>query len=94
MAAQSSDNDGNLVYVIGLIAGGLTLGFGVRSLYGSFGWPGGPLNGEGAFKSVGFSGIDNIALLPPADYSIGMVVAGVLVLVVLNASAWKRTGGY
>ena len=40
------------------------------------------------------SGIDNLGLLPAADYSIGLVVAGVLVLVVLNAGAWRRTGGY
>jgi hypothetical protein len=90
---QSNDREGSLVYLIGLLSGGLILGFGILSLYWSFGWPGHEcLNCN--LAEVGFSGLDNIALLPAADYSIGLVVAGVLVLVVLNAGAWRRTGGY
>ena len=49
---------------------------------------------EHLLAAVVSSGIDNLGLLPAADYSIGLVVAGVLVLVVLNAGAWRRTGGY
>ena len=94
MSEPKAEGGSNLVYIIGLLGGGLVLGFGIKSLYGSFGWAGGTLNGEGAFRTIGFSGVDNIGLLPAADYSIGMVVAGVLALVVLNATAWKRTGGY
>jgi hypothetical protein len=95
MSAHSSsqESDGNVVYLFGLLAGGLILGFGLRSLYWSFGWrEDSCLNCD--FTSIGFTATDNLGLLPAADYSIGMVVAGVLVLVVLNASAWRRTGGY
>jgi hypothetical protein len=92
MATETDDTEGSLVYLVGLLAGGLVLGFGVRSLYFSFGWPTNCLNCD--FTQVGFSGVDNLRLLPAADYSIGLVVAGVLVLVALNAVAWRRTGGY
>lgn len=89
---HSSDREGSLVYLVGLLAGGLILAFGLRSLYWSFGWTRNCLNCD--LAAVGSNGIDNLGLLPAADYSIGLVVAGVLVLVVLNAGAWRRTGGY
>lgn len=92
MTTETDDTEGTLVYLVGLIAGGLVLGFGVVSLYFSFGWPETCLNCD--LAQVGFTGIDNIKLLPAADYSIGLVVLGVLVLVALNAVAWRRTGGY
>jgi hypothetical protein len=90
---QNGDREGSLVYLVGLLVGGLILAFGIRSLYFSFGWPGREcLNCH--LDQVGASGLDDLQLLPAADYSIGLVVAGVLVLVVLNAGAWRRTGGY
>ncbi|MCB9685239.1 MAG: hypothetical protein H6738_06540 [Alphaproteobacteria bacterium] len=94
MAQHAGEQEeSNIVYLVGLLAGGLVLGFGIRSLYWSFGWGGGEcLNCD--LRKVGFDGIDNLGLLPAADYSIGLVVAGVLILVVLNAGAWRRTGGY
>ena len=92
MATETDDTEGSLVYLVGLLTGGLVLGFGIRSLYFSFGWPRDCLNCD--LAGVGFTGVDNIKLLPAADYSIGLVVAGVLVLVTLNAVAWRRTGGY
>lgn len=94
MSAEShTEPEGSLVYLVGLLAGGLILGFGLRSLYWSFGWrEDSCLNCD--LTSVGFTGMDNVGLLPAADYSIGMVVMGVLVLVFLNATAWRRTGGY
>lgn len=92
-SSTPQDTEGGLVYLFGLLAGGLILGFGLRSLYWSFGWREGEcLSCD--FASIGFTATDNLSLLPAADYSIGMVVAGVLVLVYLNANAWKRTGGY
>jgi hypothetical protein len=92
-AEPTPDREGNLIYVVGMIAGGVILGFGIRSLYWSFGWAGHEcMNCE--LDQVGYSGLDNLGLLPAADYSIGMVVAGLLVLVVLNAGAWRRTHGY
>lgn len=90
--ATAEDAEGTIVYLVGLLSGGLILGFGIRSLYYSFGVPGNCLNCDVA--RIGFSGLDDIQLLPAADYSIGLVVAGVLVMVALNAVAWRRTGGY
>lgn len=92
-AEPNSGRDGNFVYLVAFLAGGLTLAFGIRSLYWSFGWAGQEcLNC--ALKDVGYTGIDNLGLLPSADYSIGLVVTGVLALVMLNAGAWRRTNGY
>ena len=92
MVNETDDTEGSLVYLVGLLAGGLVLGFGALSLYYSFGWPHDCLNCD--LSQVGFTGMDNIKLLPAADYSIGLVVAGVLIMVALNAVAWRRTGGY
>jgi hypothetical protein len=83
----------NLEYLLGLPIAGLVLGYGVRSLYWSFGWAGAEcLNCD--LARVGFNGIDNLSLLPAADYSIGLVVFGVMIMVTLNMFAWRRTGGY
>lgn len=82
----------NLKYLIGFILGGLCLGTGILGLYDSFGWEGGPLNSN--MKEIGFSGLDNIGLLPAATYSIPMVIIGVVTLVYLNSKAWKDTDGY
>ena len=83
----------NLDYVVGMVSGGLVLGFGLRSLYWSFGWADGECLNCDIARS-GWTGIDNLGLLPAADYSIGLVVLGVMMLIVLNATAWRRTGGY
>lgn len=86
------EQDGTWIY-FGLIAGGLTLAAGLVSLYWSFGWPGQEcLNCN--LAAVGSDGVDDLALLPAADYSIGLIVAGVLAMVVLNAGAWHRTNGW
>lgn len=90
--ASDENEQGNLVYLLGLLLGGFILGFGIISLYWSFGAPVGPLNQH--LAAIGFSGLDNVGLLGPADYSIGCIVGGALMMVLLNASAWKRTGGY
>ncbi|MBX2803619.1 MAG: hypothetical protein KTR31_38430 [Myxococcales bacterium] len=96
MSASSSDvAEGNIWYLLGLLTGGLVLGFGVMNLPYSFGRTGPKGNCFNCEQAVtGFSAIDNITTLPAADYSIGMVVAGLLMLVALNAGAWRRTGGY
>lgn len=92
MSDSGEQNEqGNLIYLF-LLVGGLCLGFGLLSLFYSFGFEPGPLNQH--FDQVGFSGLDDLWLLPAADYSIGLIVAGLLMLVLLNATAWKRTGGY
>lgn len=92
MATTNHPEESNLVYLFGLLGGGLALGFGIISLYYSFGYPGADMNGD--FKAIGFSAIDNIQLLDAADYSFGFIVLGAMVMVMLNATAWKRTGGY
>lgn len=94
MSAQGPrETDGNLLSTIGLIGGGLLIGYGVMALPKSFGWAGGKcLNCD--FEKIGFSALDNLGTLPASDYSIGMIVAGFLLMVAINASAWSRTGGY
>lgn len=79
--------------LIGWIFGGLCLALGFVLLYYSFGSSvPGDLNGN--FHDVGFSALDNIALKPAADFSFGLLAAGALTMVFLNATAWKSTGGY
>ena len=74
------------------LIGGLCTGTGILNLYWSFGWPGGVLNGD--FKTIGFDGIDNIAILPTADLAIPLLVVGVACVVMGTATAWKETDGY
>lgn len=90
--AGERNEQGNLIYTFGLPIAGVILGFGLLSLLWSFGSPAGPLNQT--FEVVGWTGNDDLWLLPPADYSIGLIVAGMMAMVLLNATAWKRTGGY
>ncbi|MEZ4239671.1 MAG: hypothetical protein R3F59_26655 [Myxococcota bacterium] len=92
-ATHESDNLSTLIFTSGMVIGGLLLGWGIRSLYWSFGWPGEPcLNC--ALDQVGNTGIDNLGFLPASNWSIGCIVAGVLLMVILNAGAWRRTSGY
>jgi hypothetical protein len=85
-------DDLNLPYVFGLLGGGLSLGFGVIMLWYSFGHPAGPMADH--LGPVGFSGLEQIQRLGAADYSIGFIVLGAVIMVLLNAGAWRRTGGY
>ena len=93
-----ANEDGNIVYLFGLIGSGVLLGAGIVGLYYSFGYDAGqeafrtPLNSD--LGSVGFSGLDNIGLLGAGEFSIAFIVAGILCMVVLNRNAWKSTGGY
>jgi len=89
---KAPDGEASLVYIIGLITAGITLGFGLRSLYWSFGLPHTPQNQ--ALALVGFTGLDNMQLLPAANYSFGLIVLGVIVMVALNHFAWRYTDGY
>jgi hypothetical protein len=75
-----------------LMFGGLCLGTGLLNLYYSFGWHGGDMNSD--FVQIGFSGLDNIALKPTADFAIPLVVVGAICLIFANATAWRETDGY
>jgi hypothetical protein len=93
-----ANEDGNVVYLFGLIGAGMLLGTGIVGLYYSFGFDAGqesfrtPMNSN--LTEVGFSGLDNIGLLTAGEFSIGLVFAGILAMVILNRTAWKSTGGY
>ena len=59
----------------------------------SFGWKGGWLNED--FAGVGFTGLDDISLFSTSAPAFGLIIAGLVTLVILNANAWKSTeGGY
>jgi hypothetical protein len=81
----------NVHYLL-VVLGGLMLGTGLVNLYWSFGDPNHDLNGNAA--EVGWSGLDDIAMLPSADVAIPLLFAGIGTMVFLNARAWRYTGGY
>ena len=96
--ALPEPKENNTMHLALYVLGALCLGAGILNLYWSFGWD--PTN-EGVrhalnsdFTGVGFTGLDNITLLPRADFSIPLVVVGICCLVIANATAWKETGGY
>ena len=68
-----ANEDGNVVYLAGLISAGVLLGVGIVSLYYSFGVD----NGQEAFRTpmnsdlgaMGFSGLDNLSLLMAGNSS-------------------------
>ncbi len=91
--SKVTQEDGNPLYIAGIPLGGLVLGLGVVSLYWSFGLESGELLNQN-ISSSGWTALDNLSLLPAADYSVGLVVLGVALLVFLNATAWRRTSGY
>ncbi len=93
MATTETARDELHLLHLGLfIIGGLCTGTGIINLYWSFGWEGGPVNTN--LSAVGSSAMDNISLLPAADFSIPLVVIGVFCLILANATAWKETDGY
>jgi hypothetical protein len=85
-------NESHWMHLILLILGGLCLGTGIIFLYGSFGWTGGDFNSN--LKTIGFSALDNISLLPDSHVSIPLIGIGTLCLVFANATAWRATDGY
>ena len=85
-------NDTQPAHLALFVLGGLCLGTGIVNLYWSFGAPTGPLNGD--YRAVGFTGLDNLMSFAASDYSIPLVVVGLVCLVYGNSIAWKHTGGY
>lgn len=88
----NSFSNPNLEYVFGLPGGALLLAVGVVSLWYSFGIPEGLMFLN--LSTLGASGLDNIGRLPASNYSIGLILAGAVVMIVLNARAWRSTDGY
>jgi hypothetical protein len=80
-----------LPWLVGIPVAGGFLGWGIVHLYGSVGWNT-PLNQD--FTHVGASGLDNIGMLPPFAGAVASIAAGVALMVWLNATAWRKTGGY
>jgi hypothetical protein len=97
MASETTtEEDGGLLHIFLLLGGGLCIGFGVVNLYFAFGYE---VDGERVglnqdLTSVGFSGLDNISRLAAADFAIPMIIVGVVLMIIANATAWKKTGGY
>jgi hypothetical protein len=89
---EAPTNEVHPLHFFLLITGGLTVGFGIVNLIGSFGWTGGDINSD--LSQTGFTGLDQIGWLPGADTSVPLVILGALLLVFANATAWKQTGGY
>ena len=91
MGEHEESAPSNLHYLL-LLAGGLLVGLGVVSMYYTFGNPTTDLNGN--LLLVGNTALDDIKLLPAADYSFALIAAGLALMVSLNSRAWRYTGGY
>jgi len=89
---SSKKSETHLFHLCLLIFGGLSDGTGIIRLFYSFGWPGGSFQSD--FRAIGFSGLDNIAMLPPGNYSFGLIALGLICMVLANATAWEETDGY
>ena len=74
------------------ILGGLLCGIGIMTLLFSFGAPYGDFNQH--ISQAGFDGIGDIGLTAKAPIAFGCILIGAPILIALNATAWKQTGGY
>ena len=80
------------LYIGLFIVGGLCVATGIVNLYDAFGVPEGAMNRN--LNVVGFTALDNLDLLPSADFAIPFVLVGLCCLVIANVTAWKETDGY
>jgi hypothetical protein len=81
------------LYLSLFLIGGACVATGILNLYWSFGYEGGSVSEH--ISEVGFTALDNVAWpLQNAQFSIPLVVVGLLCLVFANATAWKDTDGY
>jgi len=92
MSTPTHTNAPGQMKYLALVPAGVLLASGILLLYYSFGWDGGPLNQD--IGGVGYSGLDNLALQWGADFSFGFIAFGLIIMVALNANAWKHTDGY
>jgi len=94
-AHEHDEQPSNLTYLL-LPVGGILVGLGVVNLWYSFGAPDVDFDKglNGNFQVIGSTALDNVGLLPAADYSIVLIVAGLALMVFLNSRAWRYTAGY
>lgn len=74
------------------ITGGVLVATGMISLYFAFGTPWGPIAEN--LSNTGWDAVADIELKPAFFVAIGTLGLGIPLLVGLNATAWKATGGY
>lgn len=80
------------------IVGGLLVATGIMSLlfsFGAFGAVGSDENDMARnLSTLGWDAIHHIAPTSMAPVAFGCIFLGVPILIGLNATAWKKTGGY
>ncbi len=75
------------------ISGGLSVGLGMVTLIsGGFNQP----HGEVAvsFSKLGFDALPVLTFPTPAMVGIALIAIGAAMMIKVNATAWKQTGGY
>lgn len=77
---------------LGWILGGVLCGTGIMTLLFSFGAEYGDMSTS--IAQAGWDGIGDIALTGKAPFAFLCIFLGAPILVGLNATAWKQTGGY
>jgi hypothetical protein len=74
------------------ITGGVLVATGMISLYYSFGTPWGDMAEN--LTQVGWDGVADVQSFPAITVALFGLGLGIPLLVGLNATAWKETGGY
>lgn len=74
------------------ILGGVLCAVGILNLLFSFGAPYGDM--ATSISQAGFDGMGDITTTPQAIVSVVCIGLGLPILVGLNATAWRKTGGY
>jgi hypothetical protein len=74
------------------LLGGVLCSTGIMCLLFSFGTPWGDIALN--LSQTGFDAVGDITTTPTATFAFFCIATGVPILVALNATAWKSTGGY
>ena len=77
---------------IAWICGGALCGAGILNLLFSFGTPYGDI--ALSLDKVGFDAVEDVTVYPRFLFSVLAIGLGAPLLVYLNATQWKNTGGY
>lgn len=76
----------------GWILGGVLCGIGIMTLLFSFGAPYGDMSTS--IAQAGWDGIEDISTTGKFPIAVLCILIGAPILIGLNATAWKQTGGY